>query len=112
MNWDKKGCEMVLKKGYPHWKYGETEYCYEVFLLTLGKEAGEDGLVSGVSEWMRKEERDDELRFAFAVPEKVAYYLGCLHFMTEKNGKETGTLASRGMRIVEVGKENDKEKKL
>ena len=111
VEWSKKGCEMVMSKGYPHWKYGDTEYCYEVFLLTLGKEAEKDGLVSAVSGWIKKEEKEGEIRFEFVVPLKVDYYVVCLHFMTGKDGKETGTLASRGMKVVKVGKGKEEEKK-
>ena len=112
VKWDKKGCEMVMSKGYPHWKFDDTEYCYEVFLLMLGKEAGENGLVNGRSDWLKAEDKDGEIRFEFIVPEKVVYYLVCLHFMTGKDGKETGMLANRGMRILEVGKGNYEGKKL
>ena len=111
VEWDKKSCEMVMSKGYPHWKFDDTEYCFEVFLLTLGKDVGEDGLVSARSEWMKKEDVDGEMKFGFVVPDKLVYYLVCLHFMTGKDRKETGMLANRGMRIVEVGKGNSEFKK-
>lgn len=104
MKWDEKGCEMVVNKGYPHWTYDDTEYCYEVFLLSLGTEAGKDGLVSARCEWMAAEDREGEMRFAFVVPEDVAYYLVCLHFMTGRNGKATGMRANMGMKVVEVAK--------
>ncbi len=109
--WGKKMCGMILHTSHPHIKSADTEYRYEMFLLTLGKEAVDDGLVSVMSEWMPKAETDGEIKLSFAVPSKVAYYVVCLHFMTGKNGKATGTLASRGMRIVEVGKGNYDAKK-
>ncbi len=88
----------------PHIKSKDTEYCYEVYLLTLGKEAKDDGMMSGVSEWMEKEEASSEMKFEFAVPGKVKYGLVCLHFMSGKDRKAMGTLASRGMRIVAIEK--------
>lgn len=106
VTWGEKSCEMVMTKGYPHWKGNDTDYCYEVFLLTLGKEAEHDGLVSEVSGWMEAEDKEGKLRFVFAVPAEVVYYVVCLHFMTGKDGKASGMLASRGMRIAEVGKGN------
>ena len=102
--WDQKKCVVALRGGQPHVKNGDTQYCYEVYLLIFGKDAEEDGVVSGTSEWMKEGEDTDVMRFEFAVPSAVTYYVICVHLMTGHNGRETGTLASRAMKILDAGK--------
>lgn len=85
-------------------KDNATQYSYELFLLTLGKDAKHDGMMSASSAWMEKDDAMGEVSFDFVLTSKLAFYVVCLHIMTGKNGKATGTLASRGMQIVGVGK--------
>ena len=87
----------------PYIKSNDTQYCLEVHLLLLGKKEKQDSLASARTEWIRKETSAGELMFSLDLPDKVTCYVVCLHFMTGSNGKETGTLASRGMRIAGVG---------
>lgn len=102
--WNGTDCVLTLYGSQPHIKNGDTQYGYEMFLLTLGKNAEEDSVASMESEWMAADEKAADLQFAFAVSPKADYYVVCLHFMTGKKGKETGTLASRGMAILSVEK--------
>ena len=108
VKWSKKTCAVSLHSSMlTHIKSSDTQYCYELFLLLLGKDEKHDGLLSGRTEWKDKGEADGESTFSFSMPRKMEYYVLCLHLMTGTDGKETGTLASRGMRIVEVGDVGD-----
>lgn len=102
--WNEKGCTVLLHGGQPHIKSRDTEYRYEVFLLTLGKEAEGDAVVSDVSRWMEEGKDEDVIKFEFATTASVNYYVVCVHLMTGKDGRETGTLASRAMKVLGVGR--------
>ena len=87
----------------PYIKSNDTQYCLEVCLLLLGKKEKQDSLASTRTEWIEKEVSAGELVFSIPLPDKITSYAVCLHFMTGSNGKETGTLASRGMCIAGTG---------
>ena len=88
----------------PPIKSKDTQYKYELYLLLLGKEVKNDVVMIAGSAWMNAGDTCGEMVFNYELPGKVKYYLACLHFACGKDGKETGTLASRGMGIVGVGK--------
>ena len=88
----------------PDIRSDDTQYYFEMFLLVLGKEVKQDRIISKRTEWMDKEKSAGEIIFHSDVPNKAKYCALCLHFATGKNEKETGTMASRAMRIVSVGK--------
>lgn len=90
---------MVLQAG----KSTGTQYGYELWLLALGKKAKDDAIAKQQSVWMDKETKTTEVEFMFEVPPKMKHYLLCLHFMCGNEDRATGTLASRGMGIVEMG---------
>ena len=56
------------------------------------------------SAWMNAANTAGEMVVEYDLPFKMKYYVLCLHFASGKHGKETGTLASRGMKIAGVGK--------
>ncbi len=85
-------------------KNGDREYVYKTNLLLMGKKPERDVVIEAMIEWKEvNDRRNDKVSFSFEVPKKVMYYVLCLNFMSGKEGKATGTMASRGMRVVKCG---------
>ena len=102
--WSKKKCVVTLQSSMsPRIKTNDTHYLYELYVLTLGKDVKHDGLVSGQTEWREKGSSAREIVFSFDLPHQVLHYVVCLHIMTGKEDKVTGTLASKGMNIISAG---------
>ncbi len=88
----------------PRIKSTDTLYRYELYLLLLAKESQNDVVMMAGSAWMNVGDSSGEMVFTYDLPFTVKHYVLCLHFMSGQDGKATGTLASRGMKIVGVGK--------
>ena len=88
----------------PFIKNDDPDYGYEMMLLVLGNKPENDTVVTAHTEWTDKTSVSNDAVFYFKKPDKVKHYLLCLHFMSGKDGKATGTLASRAMQIAGVEK--------
>ena len=99
----KKVLDVKMKLGMPP-HLNKNDNCYQYALIALLFNA--KGVCihhsSASTAWVSKNEKINTFEFSFEKPAGTKYFLLCLELKGGVNGIETGTLASRGMMIVDA----------